>query len=99
MTTGRKSLAVSTTRMKEHWSHLCERIGERRAGSPGDQAAAEYVLSQFREIGLQNVHGESFPCVSVAEARAEIAIGQGETLEPVPARVLAGSPGLSGREP
>ena len=85
----------SHARIKKHWSELCERIGERRAGSPGDQAAADYVLQQFRELGLQEVHGEPFPCVSVREARVELAMGRGESLQPVPARVLAGSPGTA----
>jgi len=85
-------------RMTGYWSQLCQYIGERRAGSAGDHAAAAYILEQFRLLGLQNVHGETFPCTSVAKARAEIAIGQAH-LESVPARVLAGSPGLPGGGP
>jgi carboxypeptidase Q len=78
--------------MRQHWRQLCLSIGERRAGSAGDAAAAEYILDQFRQAGLQAVHGEAFPCVSVHEAQAELAIGKVGDLKPVPARVLAGSP-------
>ena len=90
------SLVPSPERMQEHWSQLCTRIGERRAGSAGDQAAAEYILNQFRRVGLQAVHGETVPCVSVHQAQAEVAIGDASRLETVPARVLAGSPPTPG---
>jgi len=83
-------------RIHEHWSQLCSRIGERRAGSPGDCAASDYVLEQFRAAGLQEVHGEAFPCTTVVRAEAEVAMGRGRKLAPVPARVLAGSPGTPG---
>jgi aminopeptidase YwaD len=86
----------SVERIRSHWSNLCERIGERRAGSGGDLAAAEYILGQFRALGLEGVQSESFPCVCVAEAHAEMAIGRGTALQRVPARVLAGSPGIPG---
>jgi len=75
---------------------LCSEIGERRAGSCGDQAAAEYILQQFCDAGLQSVHSEEFPCVSVVNARAAIAIGDARELRKIPARVLAGSPGTPG---
>jgi peptidase M28-like protein len=91
-----KAQSPSIARITRHWSQLCVRIGERRAGSAGDQAAADYILQQFHGLGLKDVHGEPFSCVSVAAARATIAIGIGGKLQPVPARVLAGSPGIPG---
>ncbi len=90
------AFSLSSERIQEHWNQLCARIGERRAGSAGDRAAADYILEQYRQAGLAQVHGETFPCVSVVEAKAEIAIGSEEALEPVPARVLSGSPGTPG---
>jgi hypothetical protein len=96
MATGTKTPSPSVERIKRHWTQLCAQIGERRAGSAGDQAAADYILQEFRGVGLQSVHGEPVPCVSVAEARAEIAIGNGQKRQQVPARVLAGSPGIPG---
>ncbi|HEY5915319.1 MAG TPA: M20/M25/M40 family metallo-hydrolase [Verrucomicrobiae bacterium] len=90
---------VSLERLRQHWSELCLHIGERRAGSAGDRAAAEYVLGHFRRAGLSAAHAEDFPCVSVAQARAEVAIGAGRRLRTVPARVLAGSPATPGSKP
>ena len=87
------ALSPSPDRIKEHWSELCRRIGERRAGSAGDRAAAEYVLNEFRQAGLHNVHAEPFPCVSVAKASAVIALEKEGVFQEVPARVLAGSSG------
>jgi hypothetical protein len=79
-----------------HWEVLCSRIGERRAGSAGEQAAADYLQAQFRAAGLQNVHAEPFPCTSVVASRAEIRLGERGRLRKVPARVLAGSPSTPG---
>jgi hypothetical protein len=88
--------AAAQPRLQRYWSQLCARIGERRAGSEGDRAAADYVLGQLQAAGLESVHAEPFPCVSVAHAKAEIAIGIGTRLKAVPARVLAGSPATPG---
>jgi hypothetical protein len=87
----------SRERIQAHWFELCARIGERRAGGAGERAAADYLLEQFGRAGLRPVGEEPFPCVSVASARAEIALGDGRTFQRVPARVLAGSPGTPGR--
>ena len=82
--------------LRDHWSHLCNRIGERRAGSAGDKAAADYLLEQFRAAGLPRVHNEKFGCVSVVRAESELAIGKAGALKKTPARVLAGSPSTQG---
>jgi len=88
--------AVSAKTIRAHLVQLCVKIGERRAGSAGDRAAADYILQQFRRVGLADVHGEPFPCVSVAQARAEVALGTTGRLRRVSARVLAGSPSTLG---
>jgi hypothetical protein len=74
------------------WRELCLKIGDRRAGSAGEQAAADYLQAQFVALGLANVHAEPFACVSVVRSVAELAVGRGGRLRPMPARVLAGSP-------
>jgi hypothetical protein len=89
---------ISPDRIQLHWRRLCARIGERRAGSAGDRAAAEYVLAQFRALGLRTVQAEPFPCRSVVHAAAEVEIRAGKRWYPVPARVLAGSPGTRGTD-
>lgn len=88
--------APSPKSLQRHWTALCRGIGERRAGSAGDRAAADYILEQFRLSGLERVHAESFSCVSVAQAEAEVALGKGGSFRSVPARVLAGSPATAG---
>ena len=55
-------------RIQARWSHLCQHIGERRAGSAGERAAAEYILDQFRQAHLEAVHAEPFPCTAVGKA-------------------------------
>ena len=86
---------ISLERLRAHLRVLCLKIGDRRAGSPGDRRAADYVLGQFEGAGLQ-VHSEAFSCVWVARAEAEIAMGTGRNLRRIPARVLAGSPSTPG---
>jgi len=83
----------SLERIQAHWSELCTRIGERRAGTGGERAAADYLLEQFRQARLEPVVEEPFPCVAVASSEAEVEIGSGRALQRVEARVLVGSPG------
>jgi hypothetical protein len=53
------------------WNELCTRIGERRAGTPGERAAAEYVAAEWQAAGLTGVGLESFPCTSMTDLQAE----------------------------
>jgi hypothetical protein len=85
--------------MLRHWDVLCRHIGERRAGSAGEQAAAGYCLVQFKAAGLAAVHAESFPCLSAARTEARIAFEVGRRFRSLPARVLAGSPSTPGSRP
>ena len=66
---------ITARRLRQHWETLCSHIGERRAGSKGDAAAANYILEHFRKSQLQTVHAEDFPCTSVARARADVRLG------------------------
>jgi hypothetical protein len=88
--------SVSESKIGAHLQELCLKIGDRRAGSAGDRAAADYVLGQFRWAGLTQEHREPFPAVWVARAEADLAIGVGTKLNRVSARVLAGSPSTTG---
>jgi hypothetical protein len=87
---------ISPEQIRRHWAWLCSKIGERRAGSAGDQAAVKYLLSEFRALGLQNVHAEPFTCRTVVDAKASIEILTRGKWRRVPARVLAGSPSTRG---
>lgn len=90
------SLSVADE-IREHWNVLCSSIGERRAGSIGDRKAADYILEQFREAGLHEVHAEPFSTVSVVKAEVALAMGTRSKLTRVEARVLAGSPSTRGK--
>ena len=90
---------ISIGKLESHLDVLCSKIGDRRSGSDGDRAAADYILAQFRSAGLSQVHAEPFPAIWVARAKAEIALGTGGRLRRVPARVLAGSPSTIGAKP
>lgn len=90
-------LKVSAARINRHWRKLCHDIGDRRAGGPGEQAAADYLLGEFERLGLTNARAESFPCVWVARTRAEISVGSGRHWTEIPGRVLAGSPATPGQ--
>jgi ABC-type antimicrobial peptide transport system permease subunit len=46
----------------------------RVAGYPGDQKAAEYIEARFKELGLQNVHTETFPVAVPVSKGARITL-------------------------
>jgi hypothetical protein len=83
----------------QHWNHLCKKIGDRRAGSPGEEQAARYIVEQFVATGLCQSHIEPFPCKTVLESEAIITVRRRGKLQDLPARVLAGSPGTPGSRP
>ena len=39
---------------------LCDQFGSRFGGTEGEKGAVEYMLSKFKEYGLENVHKEEF---------------------------------------
>lgn len=51
---------TDSTPIARNLFHLCDRIGPRFAGTPGYRAAAEYMLGQFEQYGLQRTHLEPF---------------------------------------
>ena len=79
------------------WRVLCEAIGERRAGSPAERRAAEFVAARFAALGLQRIVTEEFPCTSLVRARSRVEARQGATWQAVEAEVLVGAPGTAGR--
>jgi len=44
-----------------HVQHLCVDIGHRPTGSPGNQAAADYIENVFRDAGLA-IERQTFAC-------------------------------------
>jgi hypothetical protein len=74
---------------------LCAEIGERRAGSPGETAAADYVAGQFRKLGL-TAQIEPFACTSLQSSNVELHIQYGKGFRPIPTRALVGAPPTPG---
>ena len=48
------------SRLDEHLYEICERIGPRWAGTPGDEAAGRYIKARFEEFGLSDPRLEGF---------------------------------------
>ena len=54
------------------WRALCHEIGDRRAGSRGEQAAGDYLVGRFARMGLADVAQESFPCETTVRSRVDL---------------------------
>jgi len=96
--TGVETSLPTSAMLRRLWSGLCSTIGERRAGSAGDRAAANFILKQFHSCGLA-ARAEQFLCTSVLKAKSELALGTRSNLRNISARVLAGSPSTRGTDP
>ncbi len=70
-------------RINQHWRALCERIGNRYAGTAREQAAADYVEATFDRLGLANVHQFPFEFPGWDFSRCTLRIGRGRRLRPV----------------
>lgn len=76
---------VSSTRIAETIGFLSSpEVGSRVVGYPGSQMAADYVVQQFREIGLEDVKVEEFDA-SVPMDRGSVVEfgGRSERLHPI----------------
>ena len=81
------------------WRVLCDEIGERRAGSPAERRAAEFIAERFAALGMQQIATEEFPCTSLAKARSRVAARVGAKWQTVDSEVLVGAPGTAGKKP
>lgn len=75
---------------------LCERIGERRAGSPGERAACDYIASRFRQAGIESVTQEAFPCISMTQDKVSVQVREGRRWNAVESCCLVGAPATDG---
>lgn len=55
-----KAEAFDNSKVMDHLYFLADRYGPRLTGSPEFQQAADWALSQLKEYGLANVHGEKW---------------------------------------
>jgi hypothetical protein len=98
LVTSSLSRAFSAAELTQDWGALCASIGERRAGTPEETRAAEYVAQRFRDAGLARVTIEEFPCKSLRAGEAEVFERNGRVWDSIPARPLVGAPATSGGE-
>jgi Iap family predicted aminopeptidase len=62
---------------------LCDEVGPRPAGSPGDRAAVAWALAKMKALGLANVHAEP-----VKVARWERGVERAEVVAPLRAPLV-----------
>jgi hypothetical protein len=77
--------AVDEARLRETITTLAS-FGSRVTGYAGARKAADYILSEFRQIGLEDVQEEKFNVAVPKDLGAELRV-EGRT-EPVPLRCL-----------
>jgi aminopeptidase YwaD len=92
----KSSFVPDAARLWRHWRVLCQRIGERRAGSWGETAAADYLQKQLRRLGLDS-HLEPFACTSLKRSEVRLSVQTSRGFRSVPARALVGAPATPGR--
>lgn len=69
------------------WKHLqvlCEEIGPRLSGTPGDDWAAEYIAGHMRRCGLET-EVQDYPCPAWEHGVTELTMLREGRREPVPA--------------
>ncbi|MFH0962919.1 MAG: M20/M25/M40 family metallo-hydrolase [Planctomycetota bacterium] len=67
--------------------YLCRTIGNRLAGSAGEEKAARYIAGRFRELGLENVAILPFRCKRWIPGAGELVV-----LDPPPRHRIAAIP-------
>jgi aminopeptidase YwaD len=74
---------ADTRTIRRHWQVLCERIGNRYAGTRGEQAAADYIEREFRKLGLADVHQQQFEFPGWDFSRCNLRIGRGRRMRTI----------------
>src|SRR5690606_20536587 len=83
--------------LERDWSVLCTTIGERRAGTPAEQAAATYIAEELRKAGLEDARLETLPCISIRDPAADLFEQRGRRWHRVDATPVVGAPATAGR--
>jgi len=71
--TGKDGFVVNQDRLWEHLRVLCEQIGPRLSGTPGDERAVEYIAEHFRRCGAE-VEVQDYPCPAWEHESTELAL-------------------------
>jgi aminopeptidase YwaD len=88
--------STSAERLEADLRVLAEDIGVRLAGSPGEQAAARYVLQRLAEAGAQ-VREERFPMRERRVESEELEVRLGGDWRRFPGSLFSNTPGTEGR--
>jgi hypothetical protein len=89
---------LSTESLERDWRALCADIGERRAGTREEKAAADYIARELRAARVPQVELEPFPCKSLRRASVDVrAELPGRGWQRVDSAALVGAPGTPGR--
>lgn len=92
----KKGNDINRRRLIGDWQMLCQRIGERLAGTQSELRAATYIEKSFKGAGLQDVRMENFPCTSLQWANTKVETQHGRRWSSVPSRSLVGAPATPG---
>ena len=63
-----------TARLRADVRYLAS-LPSRVPGTPGNKAAAAYVLQRFKDLGLSGVHAETYGVTAPVTRRAELTLG------------------------
>jgi aminopeptidase YwaD len=77
-------LQPSQERVWKHLQVLCEEIGPRLSGTPGDDRAAAYLAEHMRRCGLET-EVQNYPCPAWEHGATELALLREGRREPLPA--------------
>lgn len=84
---GRECLKIAT--------HL-HNMGIRFAGSPGEKEAADWIEQRYRQLGLQNIWQQEFPCLTYSYGKCEVAVLSHDGWQTIPSEPAAHSPSTPG---
>ncbi|MAE67665.1 MAG: hypothetical protein CMJ18_25710 [Phycisphaeraceae bacterium] len=79
-------LKASRARINRHWHVLCSEIGERYAGTRGEQDAADYIEGQMRRLGLAGTHQQPFEFPNWSYSQCALRVGKRRPTRRIEAR-------------
>ena len=78
--------------IEKHYRVLCETIGNRLCGHPGEQQAADYISSVWAQNGLEDVHQEPFRFPNWRHKKIGLWVGRSKPTRRTPCGPMVYSP-------
>ncbi|MBE35981.1 MAG: hypothetical protein CMI16_10600 [Opitutaceae bacterium] len=88
-------VSIDPGKLAQHLQHLTETIGVRLAGMPGEAAAADYLLKQYKEMGV-TAWQEEFPVNARDVQEQELQLYYGDAWHDAGCSLFANAPGTQG---